>query len=343
MKSRLAASVSPWDRAAAETAATFPGPVSYAEYDRMQTDSMVQTALTVKKLGVLAARSTITGPDPARNDFVAECLDRMEGSVETILTGAMDAFAKGWSVQECVYAADGERVRLVAVQAKDPSTFGVELDEFGTLTGLRLEMPGEPPQSLPRSKFVVYRHRPAYGRPKGRSDLDAAYPHYRAKVDLLAAMKTHLETFASFKMLGRFGRSVSEEERAGLFRSLANLSSGKAVVFPDDIEVTRVGGDRDATAGFIDAIDFHNREIARSILGQTLATDEGRRVGSLAMGKVHLQVLLLQLASLRKELADTVMNEQIIRPLIELNFGPGPMAKFAFEDTVLDAFAKGAI
>ena len=343
MKSRLATSVSPWDRASAQSAFSMPGTIPYTEYDRMQGDSMIQTALTVKKLGVLATRYTISGDDPDRTTFVEDCFARMEGSVETILMGAMDAFAKGWSVQECLYVPDGDQMRLAAVQPKDPSTFGLELDEFGTMTGLRLEMPGEPAVSLPRGKFIIFRHRSRYGKPKGQSDLDAAYAHFLAKIDLLAAMKTHLETFASFKMLGKFGRSVTEEERDGLFRSLVNLSSGKAVVYPDDIEVTRVGGDRDATAGFIDAIDFHNREIARSILGQTLTTDEGRRLGSLAMGKVHLQVLLLQLASIRKELADTVMNEQVIRPLVELNFGPGPIPRFAFEDTVLDAFAKGAI
>jgi phage gp29-like protein len=66
-------------------------------------------------------------------------------------------------------------------------------------------------------------------------------------------------------------------------------------------------------------------------------------VGSLALGKVHLQVLLLQISALRRELADTVMTEQIIRPLIELNFGPGPIPRFEFEETRLEAFATGRL
>ncbi len=93
----------------------------------------------------------------------------------------------------------------------------------------------------------------------------------------------------------------------------------------------------------MDALEFHNREMARSILGQTLTTDEGRRVGSLALGKVHLQVLLLQITAIRREIADSLMTEQIIRPLIEMNFGPGPIPRFEFENTQLEAFATGQI
>ncbi|MFX8938131.1 hypothetical protein ABTN00_21005, partial [Acinetobacter baumannii] len=67
----------------------------------------------------------------------------------------------------------------------------------------------------------------------------------------------------------------------------------------------------------------------------------GRRVGSLALGKVHLQVLLLQLEAVRRELADTVMTEQVIRPLVELNFGPGNVPRFNFDPATTDVFATG--
>lgn len=93
----------------------------------------------------------------------------------------------------------------------------------------------------------------------------------------------------------------------------------------------------------MEAVEFHNREMVRSILGQTLTTDEGKRVGSLALGKVHLQVLLLQLEAVRRELADTVMTEQVIRPLVELNFGKAELPRFEFEPTLLSAFASGDI
>ena len=102
-------------------------------------------------------------------------------------------------------------------------------------------------------------------------------------------------------------------------------------------------GRRAAESGYLEAIDYHNREIARAILGQTLTTDDSRRVGSLALGKVHLQVLIMQLNGLRKDIAERVMNEQIIRPTVDLNFEGGSYPTFVFDEPELDVFRTGSV
>jgi len=311
------------------------GPHPYATYDSMQTDAMIQTALTIKRLGVTAAPWQIV---PASNSahasrnaqFVEAMFQRMEGSATAILSQAVDAFAKGWSIQELVLEPRGAELHLVAVRPKDPSRFGLELDAYGRLTGLRLEVPGETPTHLPPEKFVVYRNRGGYGKAKGRSDLDAAHPHWMAKRKLLGAWETHLRRYASPTVLASVDPNVSRTDVEGMQVALDGIADRGSVLFPSGIQVDTLGGHKEASSGFMEAIEFHNREIARSILGQTLTTDEGRRVGSLALGKVHLQVLLLQLAAIRQELADEVMTEQVIRPLVEWNFGPGEVPRFEF-------------
>lgn len=235
------------------------------------------------------------------------------------------------------------RIWLKAVRPKDPALFGLEVDEFGRLEALKLQLPGENAIDVPRGKFVVYSNRGSYGRPKGRSDLDAAYRHWTNKQSLLNAWKFHLERFAMPTVLGRFGPGLSQDDQAAILDAMQNLSQHTAVIFPNEMEIDTLGGQKEPSTGFMDAVDFHNREIARAILGQTLATDEGRRVGSLAMGKVHLQVLLLQLDAIRRELADVVMTEQVIKPLVELNFGPGPMPRFEFVPAPVSAFATGVV
>lgn len=255
----------------------------------------------------------------------------------------MDAFAKGWSVQEIVWAFEDGFWWIDALRHKDPSNFGIQIDPFGRLTGLLLQLPGESEQKLDSSKFVVYANRDSYGRPKGRSDLDAAWRHWVIKTQLVAAWKLHLERFAMPTILGRFRRGLPASEISGLLSNLENLHKTSAVVFPNEIEIETLGGLKEPSTGFMEAIEFHNREIARSILGQTLTTDEGRRVGSLALGKVHLQVLLLQLEAVREDIADRVMNEQVIRPLCEYNFGPGLLPRFEFEAPSVSAFVTGAV
>ena len=325
-----------------------PDALPYSTYDQMEQDTMVQTALTVKKLGVLAPQFAIKPADESdaakqRAEFVSNVFEQMEGSPWSVAYHAMDAFAKGWSVQELVWKQAGEWLILEAIRPKDPSMFGVEVDAFGTLTGLTLQVPGEPAIRLPRDKFVVFQNRARYGRTKGRSDLDAAWRHWVMKSQLISAWKQHLERFAMPTHVGRYQRGVPSSEQSALLEALKNLASRSAVTFPNDIAVETIGGDKEASTGVLDAIEFHNREIARAILGQTLTTDEGRRVGSLALGKVHLQVLLIQLESVRREIADLVMTEQVIRPLVEVNFGPGLIPRFVFESMAPTAFVTGVL
>lgn len=350
-KSEAQAELAPQLTASQRQAMEFPGAppagLPYAAYDQMEQDAMVQTCLTLKKHGVLAAPWRIEA-DPKdleglrRAEFVTQAFDQMEGSPLTILRGAMDAFAKGWSAQETIWEARSGRWWLKAVKPKDPSLFGLSVDAFGNIDSLQLAIPGQSTVTLPRAKFILFAHRKSYGSPKGKSDLDAAYGHWQAKQRLLAAWRLHLERFASPTVLGRFKRGLPPSEQASILTALRDLHLNTAIVFPEEIDVETLGG-RESAQGFMEALDFHNREIARAILGQTLTTDEGRRVGSLALGKVHLQVLLLQLESSRRELADVVMTEQVIRPMVELNFGPGPVPRFVFDAPDLSAFSTGAL
>ncbi|MBL8065746.1 MAG: DUF935 family protein [Chthonomonadaceae bacterium] len=335
-----------WERAAFASPGHTFGDLSYDTYDQMTKDSMVQTVLTLKKLAVLAADFRIvpashTPLAQQKADFVVKAFDRMEGSPLQVIGHAADAFTKGWSVQEVVYAADKGHYWIEAVRPKDPSGFGLKVNKFGKIEGLSLRVPGEPDRDLPKEKFAVYIHRRQYGLPKGQSDLDAAYPHWKAKQGLLKAWKLQLEKFAIPTVMGRYERGLPPEEQTTILRALQDFQSTSAVIYPQEIEVSLLGGGREPSTGFQEAIEFHNREIARAVLGQTLTTDEGRRVGSLALGKVHLQILLLQINALRRELAEEVMTEQVVRPLVELNFGPGEVPRFEFSESTTGVFSTG--
>ncbi len=135
----LAPQLTLFERRALEFPGATAGNLTYSVLDQMQRDAMVQTALTIKKLGVLAADFKIVpaADTPSAREkaaFVEASFDAMEGSPRTILLGAMDAFAKGWSVQELVFESDmgGRAAALRAVRAKDPALFGLETDAFGT-------------------------------------------------------------------------------------------------------------------------------------------------------------------------------------------------------------------
>jgi phage gp29-like protein len=78
-----------------------------------------------------------------------------------------------------------------------------------------------------------------------------------------------------------------------------------------------------ATRVFLPSLDYFNKGIARSILmpdllGMTADTSQG----SYARAEVHFDVFLLVVEAIRKDLATVVMQHQVIKPLIQVNF-PG--------------------
>jgi phage gp29-like protein len=331
--------------------ALFGKALSLSVYDEMLEDPFVRSAVTVKKLGALAAPWTLDagrGQDADRKlAFIQYAFDEMEGSVDGLLYDALDAIAKGFAILEMNFVRDRREfkglVRIESAKPKDPAMFGFDVDEYLNVRRLTLHVPGEPPISLPIEKFVLFAYAQSYGRPTGVSDLRAAHRHWQIKKELIRQWSAHLEKFASPTVTGRYKRGLPEDAQGALLDALDRLQRQSAVVFPDDIEVGLLEASRQARSGYAEAIDYHNREIARAILGQTLTTDDSQRVGSLALGKVHLQILIMQLKGLRRSLAERVVNEQIIRPLIDANFEPGAYPKFRFEETELDAFRSGSV
>ncbi len=321
-------------------------------YEEMLSDPLIRSALTIKKLGALAVPWRVLPYDESpesreRVEFIRYVFSEMSGSPEQVLFDAMDALAKGYAVMEKIYVMDegrfGGKVRLGAVKAKDPALFGFEVDEFLNIQALVLHLPGESPRRLPREKFVIYAHNQRYGAPTGESDLKSVHRSWCLKRELIKQWSAHLEKFASPTVLGKFKRGLPEEAQRELLSALQRIQRQSAVVHPDDIEVRLLEGGSEGRGAYLEAIEYHNREIARAILGGTLTTDDSRRVGSLALGKVHLQVLIMQLAGLRRTLADKVMNEQIIRPLIDVNYGGGGYPVFSFEEPDLDVFRTGQV
>jgi phage gp29-like protein len=101
------------------------------------------------------------------------------------------------------------------------------------------------------------------------------------------------------------------------------------MVVPEEMAVELLEAQRDGERGYIEALLYHDRQIAKTILGQTLTTDEGLRTGSFALAKVHLEVLSFFLEKLRRDLEETVMREQVIRRLVDYNFQTGRYPTFS--------------
>lgn len=341
----LAPAMPQFERLAQAQPQATAGAPTFAQIAEMEQDAMVQTAIRLKRLTILAGQWTLEpGEDSPqgrqRRDLAERLLESAGLTPAALLDPALDCLTHGWAIAEKVYTPGPHGWTLTTLRPKNPEYFGLQLSATGAITGLTLELPGESPRNLPVDRFLIVRHRVRYDRPRGQSDLEAAWPHFRAKRALMRAWQHHLERFAMPTVLGKFERGLPAEEQDAILAALRELQRHTAIVFPSEISIDTLET-RSGTAAFEPALDFHNRELARAILGQTLTTDEGRKTSSLALGRVHLQVLLLQIDALRREFTDQVLNQGILRPLVELNAGPGPMPRFRVASPPLEVFQSG--
>ncbi|MCX8053108.1 MAG: DUF935 domain-containing protein [Armatimonadetes bacterium] len=340
------------------------GKRGYEIYDKMQQDAQIQACLTIKKFAVLSrgweVHPASDDPGDARvAEFVRFALQDMSGSILDVLTNVLDALAKGFSIMEINYRLIDKgpwmgMIGLASIKAKDPSTFVFDTDEFLNVRSLKRTGIGYFPAPVgesrgeagfPPEKFVVYTYNPRYESPYGTSDLRAAYKHYWSKDVLMRFMNLYLEKYGSPTAKGSYKRGTPKSAQEELLKVLDKIQQETAIVIPDDVQVELLEAHRGGEAGYLQALEFHDKQIAKAILCQTLMTDEGMRVGSFALAKVHLDVLKMCLAKLKRDLEETVVQEQIIRRLVDYNFRVSSYPTFSLgplEDRDLEMLA-GAI
>ncbi len=298
-------------------------------YDDMMTDAQVRMAVNYKRFAVVSSDWDILPAGPDERDaeaaeFVKRCLENMRGSVVQSAFGIMNSLVHGYSISELVFSPidsgeDAGRWRLDAVKPKHPRDYDFDIDPFGNLTGLTLIDENGARSRLPLWKFVVYTYLPEFGRPWGRSDLRSVYKHWWSKDFLLKWWNIYLETYGAPTRVGKYpAGATAASQQDNLKRVLRDIVNNTAITIPDDMDIEFITSA--GNAGFESAVEYHDRAIVKGILGQTLTSGEGLHSGSYSLGRVHAGTMEDYVTFLRRDIADTVFNEQIIRRLVDFNF-----------------------
>jgi len=323
-------------------------------YEKMCHNAQVAACLSIKRSSVLARGWDISSKksDGALgkeiSEFCTDVFEWMEGTVFEFLEGVCDALAKGYSVQSMVWDVieRGKWAGKMApryISPKDPEDWQFEVDEYKRVLRL-IHVPSD--ARYPRSDFVLYVHRGRYGNPYGESDLRNAYRNWWSVDFLERFWNIYMEKFGSPTVKGSYRRGTTAAAKQLFLTALSSVQSKSAVVFPDDMKVELLETIRQGEAGFRLAVEYHNKQIAKAILNQTLITDDGSGVGSFALAKVHLDVLRMGLRGLKQGLEESVVREQVLRRLVEVNYGyDAPVPLFSLgplEDREIEPLSRAA-
>lgn len=325
-------------------------------YRKMRHDPDVKAALDVKIGGILTkgwelAPAISEGEDgyeaaKAQSDFVQAVFDEMPGSIDGRLKAILkDALGLGTAVAERLWGiGEGKDTAGKFVyrdlKPKDPTLYQVEVDDFNNVTKLVLAGVGVQAEVDP-DKFAFMYWQQEYGQPWGVADLRAAYKFWFIKTNLWKYWAIFLEKYGSPTAVGKYPRGLPKEQQAELLTVIDKIQQETAIVVPDDETVELLEAMKDGKSSFLEAIQECGAQIAKAIVGQTLTANEGTRVGSMALGKVHQDTLTIYIKEL-KRITEEWMDEVVIRPLIDMNFADRQYPNFTllYDDSDKQALSE---
>ncbi|MEQ1689108.1 MAG: DUF935 family protein, partial [Sphingopyxis sp.] len=258
--------------------------------------------------------------DVAKADLIRDWLKRDELADEVF--DIMDAVGKGISFTEILWEVSEGQWRPARLEWRDPRWFTFEPRDMTTPL-LRGGVEGnDPPQMLPAFRFITAQIKAKSGLPVrgGIARLAAWAWMFKAFTQRDWAIFT--QTYGQPVRVGKYHAGASEEDKATLFRAVANIAGDCAAIIPQSMEIDFVES-KNVTAGaelYRNRADWLDQQVSKAVLGQTTTTDAIS--GGHAVSKEHRQVQEdIERADARA--LSAAINRDLIRPWMDLEFGPG--------------------
>ena len=306
-------------------------------FELMRNDDQIKAALTLKKQACISTGWQIQSPKGFDEDwepklFTEWVLGNLCCSLDQILFEIMSALDFGFSVSEKIWEIheDGEwagSACITNIKTKHPQDFLFDIDPYGNIKpdGLKqLQMSKD--VSLPIDKFIIWSYQKEFSNPYGKSDLEAAYRSWWLKDNSYKWLAMLLERLGIPPIFGLYDPNVyTPAQTDQLKKVFQNLQAATFGIIPkpgvDSLDFWSPELAGQATSVFIPAMDKLDKDIARAILmpGLLGLSPQGA-TGSYAQSKVQFDVFLLAIEQLRKELALTVMTNQIVKSLVDMNY-----------------------
>ena len=182
---------------------------------------------------------------------------------------------------------------------------------------------------FPPEKFIVYSYNMTFGNWYGKSDLAAAFKWWIMKKHGSKFWAVWLERYASPFIWAQYKRDAGLKKSAldAIDDFIRNLSTRQGVRVSDAIEIKTVEFGGQGFKSYEQAIEAYNRYISHAILVPNLIGFSGSQGsgsskggGSYALGRKQFDAFEWMLDKLGRDTAETIVGDQIIKQLIDLNF-----------------------
>lgn len=324
--------------------------IYYRELEEKDED--VANAIDTLKLSVLDRDRSVSPADDSPQalevaEFIEDQLEAIE-NFHAVLDTMLDAPGYGFSVSEIMYDVSEGQVALLDIQDCPQELFLFGKRFYPQVGPLQLldtpyAMTGT---DVPEEKFAIFSYRGRARNRMGRPLLRSVFWPSWFKRNVESLWLQYCEKGPG-TVVARYPDSDNASEKSQAAEIAYAITANAAIAVPQnfayDKELLTVARslNPDVYEHLFEKMQY---AIVRRILGETLTAFGGESgKGTQALGKVHGDTLDSRSIELCRAL-ESVVNRQIVRPLVLWNFGPqAPMPKWGFDLAEEEDLGKRAI
>lgn len=307
-------------------AADHGSPLAYFELAEQieERDAHYAGVLQTRKRSVSQIDATVdAASDDARDVEIADrirgWIDRDELADETF--DILDAVGKGVSFTEIIWDRSMGQLQPLRLEWRDPRWFTFDQRD-GRTPLLRGGESGTGQDSpLPAFKFIQHHVKAKSGLPVRSGIARIAAWGWMFKAFTQRDWAIFAQTYGQPVRIGKFGSGASKEDKATLFRAVANIAGDMAAIIPEGMAIEFIESANVASGSdlYERRADWLDRQTSKAVLGQTTTTDAVS--GGHAVAQEHREVQEDIETADCKALAAT-LNRDLVRPWVDLEYGP---------------------
>ena len=263
-------------------------------------------------------------------EFVSDQLHGLE-NFNDVLLDVLDAVGKGISISEITWGLDlqGRNVIEDITWIHPKKIFWDSMDD-----GIKIRTKEYPEGiPIPENKFIIHKYKAKSGPPSRAGVLRVVSWMYLFKNYDLKDWVSFCEVFGMPLRLGKYDASASEADKAALMDAIVHLGTDAAGIVPSTTSIDFIDSNKTSSVEIYEKLArYCDEQTSKAVLGQTLTSDAGS--GSYAQSKTHNEVRK-DLTAADANALETTLRRDLIRPLVEFNFGVGtpiPELKFQTDD-----------
>lgn len=297
-------------------------PVQYLELAEQieERDPHYLGVLSTRKRSVSQIEVTVeAGSDDAEDvaiaDRIRDWLKRDELTDD--LFHILDAIGKGYSFTEIMWDTSEGQWQPRELKRRDPRHFRFARHDLETPLMIGAHGQEEP---LEPFHFIYANFAAKSGIPLRSGLARVAAWGWMFKAYTLRDWSIFTQTYGQPLRVGKWHAGATEDDKAILFRAVANIAGDCAAIIPDSMQLEFIESKNVSASGehYEKRADWFDRQISKAVLGQTATTDA--IAGGHAVGREHRQVQEdIETADARALAA--ILNRDLIRPWVQFEYG----------------------